>query len=70
MSTDDNIGKKARTPVRREQNRREFLRTAAFAGGTLVLALAGYAPLTHGGTQRLRPPGAVGTSSHFTSWLR
>lgn len=44
---------------KREQNRREFLRTTALAGGTLIAMLAGYVPLTGHGTQRLRPPGAL-----------
>lgn len=47
------------SPVRREQNRREFIRSGLLAGGTLIAALAGYIPLTAGGTQRLRPPGAI-----------
>ena len=47
------------TPKRREQSRREFMRTAALAGGTVVLALAGYIPIATGTQPRLRPPGAL-----------
>lgn len=47
------------SPARREQNRREFIRTTLLAGGTLVAALAGYVPVAGGGTHRLRPPGAL-----------
>lgn len=47
------------SPVRREQSRREFIRTAVLTGGTLIAALAGYIPLASGGTHRLRPPGAL-----------
>ncbi len=47
------------SPVRREQNRREFIRTTLLAGGTMIAALAGYIPLASGGVQRLRPPGAL-----------
>lgn len=51
-----------RPPVsakRREQNRREFIRSSLLAGGTLVAALAGFVPIAGGGTHRLRPPGAL-----------
>jgi len=47
------------SPVRRQQNRREFLRTGALAGGTLLFALLGYVPIAGGGTKHLRPPGAL-----------
>lgn len=57
--TDDKSTKRPLSPVRREQNRREFLRTGALAGGTLVAALLGYVPLLGAGTRRLRPPGAL-----------
>jgi ferredoxin-type protein NapG len=58
MST-EKPAKRPVSPVRREQNRREFIRTALLAGGTMVAALAGYIPLASGGVQRLRPPGAL-----------
>ncbi len=47
------------SPKRREQNRREFIRTTVLAGGTLIAALAGFVPIAGGGTHRLRPPGAL-----------
>ena len=58
MSTEKR-GKRPLSPVRQEQNRREFIRTAILAGGTMIAALAGYIPLASGGVQRLRPPGAL-----------
>lgn len=58
MST-DKPKKPPISPVRRQQNRREFIRSTALAGGTLIAALAGYIPLASGGTHRLRPPGAL-----------
>jgi ferredoxin-type protein NapG len=47
------------TPLRKAQNRREFIRTSVLAGGTLIAALAGFVPIAGGGTHRLRPPGAL-----------
>ncbi|MGB5670042.1 MAG: 4Fe-4S binding protein, partial [Sedimenticolaceae bacterium] len=58
MSTEKR-GKRPLSPVRQEQNRREFIRTTILAGGTMIAALAGYFPLASGGVQRLRPPGAL-----------
>ncbi len=55
----DKRDKRPLSPTRRAQNRREFIRTTVLAGGTLIAALAGYIPLASGGTQRLRPPGAL-----------
>ena len=47
------------SPVRREQNRRDFIRSTVLVGGTLIAALAGFIPIAAGGTHRLRPPGAL-----------
>ncbi len=58
MST-DKPKKPPLSPARRQQSRREFIRTGVLAGGTLIAALAGYIPLAAGGNQRLRPPGAL-----------
>ena len=58
MSTEKRA-KSPLSPIRKEQNRREFIRTAILAGGTMMAALAGYFPLASGGVQRLRPPGAL-----------
>ena len=52
-------GSKAKTARRREQNRREFLRTAALAAGVTGLSLFGLLPLAIGSNARLRPPGAI-----------
>ena len=41
----DKPKKRPLSPVRKEQNRREFIRTSLLAGGTLVAALAGYIPI-------------------------
>ncbi|MCB1803246.1 MAG: 4Fe-4S dicluster domain-containing protein [Gammaproteobacteria bacterium] len=57
--TSDKPNKPPLSPARREQNRREFIRTGLLAGGTLIAALAGFLPVAGGGTHRLRPPGAL-----------
>jgi ferredoxin-type protein NapG len=53
---------KAKAPlskVRREQNRREFLRTLGLGVGMVGVSLAGLIPLVGGANARLRPPGAL-----------
>jgi ferredoxin-type protein NapG len=55
-------GKKAKPPlskVRREQNRREFLRTLGLGVGMVGVSLAGLIPLLGAANARLRPPGAL-----------
>ena len=54
-------GKKrpALSPKRREQNRREFLRTSLLATGLVAGSLAGLLPALGGANARLRPPGAI-----------
>ncbi len=47
------------SPKRREQNRREFLRSAGLAAGMVSVSLLGLAPLIGGANARLRPPGAL-----------
>lgn len=51
-----------RAPVsakRREQSRREFLRTSALAAGMVGISLLGLVPLIGNANARLRPPGAL-----------
>jgi ferredoxin-type protein NapG len=55
-------GKGKRPPVtakRREQSRREFLRTSVLTTGFVTAALAGLVPLAGNANARLRPPGAL-----------
>jgi len=47
------------TAKRREQSRREFLRTAVLATGMAGLSLLGLLPVAGGAGARLRPPGAI-----------
>lgn len=44
---------------RREQSRREFIRTSVLAAGVVTASLAGLIPLAGGANARLRPPGAL-----------
>lgn len=51
-----------RAPVsakRREQSRREFLRSSALAAGMVGISLLGLVPLIGNANARLRPPGAL-----------
>ena len=54
-------GKKTLTPRRREQSRREFLRSTALTVGVVTASLMGVVPLVRGTSIRLRPPGALKT---------
>jgi MauM/NapG family ferredoxin protein len=49
----------ATTAKRREQSRREFIRTSALAAGFVAVSLTGLLPLVSGANARLRPPGAL-----------
>jgi ferredoxin-type protein NapG len=51
--------KKPVSTKRREQSRREFLRSAGLAAGVTGLSLLGFLPLAAGTSARLRPPGAI-----------
>jgi len=47
------------TAKRREQSRREFLRSSVLAAGFVTASLAGLIPLAGSANARLRPPGAL-----------
>ncbi|MEA3273848.1 MAG: 4Fe-4S dicluster domain-containing protein [Pseudomonadota bacterium] len=53
--------KKPVSPRRREQSRREFLRSAALSAGVVTASLLGFLPVVQGSALRLRPPGALKT---------
>jgi len=64
--TDETKAKKARprkvlSGKRKEQARREFLRSTAMAAGVVGFSLLGFLPLVQGTSLRLRPPGALKT---------
>ncbi len=54
-------GNKPLTPRRKEQSRREFLRSTALTVGVVTVSLMGFVPLVRGTSYRLRPPGALKT---------
>jgi ferredoxin-type protein NapG len=51
--------KSAPSHKRRQESRREFLRSTALAAGVMGAALFGYYPVAQGLSLRLRPPGAI-----------
>lgn len=53
--------KKPLSPRRKEQSRREFLRSTALTVGVVTASLLGFIPLVRGTSIRLRPPGALKT---------
>ncbi|PLY14148.1 MAG: 4Fe-4S ferredoxin [Sedimenticola sp.] len=54
---------------RREQERREFLRTAVLAAGVTGFSLLGLIPAARGDVLRLRPPGALKTPNDEQEYL-
>jgi len=62
MSDKTKNAKPGKLPVsakRREQNRREFLRSSAMVVGVMGFSLLGFLPVVQGSSLRLRPPGAL-----------
>ncbi|KRT55285.1 4Fe-4S binding protein [endosymbiont of Ridgeia piscesae] len=53
--------KKTLSPRRKEQSRREFLRSTALTVGVVGASLLGIIPVVQGASIRLRPPGAIKT---------
>ncbi len=64
MSQDNKPRKKTKpavSPKRKEQSRREFIRSSVLAGGIIGFSLLGFIPVVRGTALRLRPPGALKT---------
>jgi ferredoxin-type protein NapG len=59
MMSGTKANKPRRSTKRREQQRREFLRTAGLAVGMVSASLFGLVPLIGSSNARLRPPGAL-----------
>ncbi len=54
---------------RRQESRREFLRSAGLAAGVLTVSMFGYYPVAQGISFRLRPPGAIKTPDDEQKFL-
>lgn len=61
--------KKVLSGKRKEQARREFLRTTAMAAGVMGFSLLGFLPVVQGKTLALRPPGALKTTTDEKEFL-
>ncbi|WP_291985298.1 4Fe-4S dicluster domain-containing protein [Candidatus Accumulibacter sp. ACC007] len=62
--------RRARAPVRKQANRRKFIRSAVMVGGVLGLAMLGYIPVASARKSRLRPPGALEESDFLSSCIK
>jgi ferredoxin-type protein NapG len=74
MTSEDNKAartkaKKPLSPRRKEEARREFLRTTALAVGIVGFSLLGFLPVVRGHSLRLRPPGALKTPADEQEFL-
>lgn len=56
-----NKQKRPQSYKRREQSRREFLRTSLLTAGVVGASVLGFLPVVNGSALRLRPPGAIKT---------
>ncbi len=61
--------KSPQSPRRKEQSRREFLRSAALATSVVGVSLLGFIPVVRGTSMRLRPPGALKTTEQEQAFL-
>ncbi len=62
--------KRPPAPVRKQANRRRFIRSAFLIGGVLALALLGYVPVATARKTRLRPPGALEEPDFLSSCIK
>jgi len=61
---------RAKAPVRKDANRRKFIRTAVMTCGVVGLSLAGWIPIASAQKQRLRPPGALEEHDFLSSCIK
>ena len=63
------VTKPALSKKRRQEARREFIRTSVMAAGVVGFSLLGFLPVLRGGSLALRPPGALKTPSDEQQFL-
>lgn len=59
-----------RVPVRKEANRRKFIRSAVLTCGVIGVSLAGWIPVAKAQKTRLRPPGALEEHDFLSSCIK
>lgn len=69
MSKPDDTKKPRLSAKRRQESRREFLRTSALAAGVMAVSMFGYYPVAQGISFRLRPPGAIKSADDEQQFL-
>ena len=70
--SDDNkpVVKRPAAPVRKQANRRKFIRSVVLAGGVVGLAMLGYVPVANARKSRMRPPGALEEHDFLSSCIK
>lgn len=70
--SDDNqpAVKRPAVPVRKQANRRKFIRSVVLAGGVVGLAMLGYVPVANARKSRMRPPGALEEHDFLSSCIK
>lgn len=57
-------------PVRKQANRRKFIRSVILAGGVVGLAMLGYVPVANARKSKMRPPGALEEHDFLSSCIK
>lgn len=70
--SDDNkpAVKRPLAPVRKQANRRKFIRSVALVGGVVGLSMLGYMPVANARKPRMRPPGALEEHDFLSSCIK
>ena len=70
--SDDNkpAVKRPVAPVRKQANRRKFIRSVILAGGVVGLAMLGYVPVANARKPKMRPPGALEEHDFLSSCIK